>query len=105
MKRWIASILAAGLLTAGLGVAQQKGRVNQRQENQKDRIKEGVKEGSLTPAEAARLRERERVIAAKEARDRADGKGFTAKEKAAAERRQDKASKAIYEQKHDAQTK
>ena len=102
MKTILVSLLALGL--AASVFAQPKGRVNQRETNQKARIKEGVKDGSLNNKEAARLRTREGAIEAKEARDRADGKGFTAKEKAQAEHRQDKLSQDIYKQRHDGQT-
>ena len=104
MKKLLRTSLVAGLLL-GTAFGQDKGRVNQREENQKARIRQGVKDGSLNNKEAARLGAREAAIEAKEARDRADGKGFTAKEKARTENRQDRVSKDIYKQRHDGQTK
>ena len=104
MKQVFGAFLLAGLLlTSAYG--QEKGRVNKREANQKERIKEGREDGSLNNKEAARLRAREAAIEAKEAKDRADGKGFTNKEKARIEKRQDKLSEDIYKQRHDAQTK
>ena len=105
MKKIVVSVLAGAMLVGTLAVAQTKGRVNQREENQQDRIKAGVKDGSLTAKEAARLKARTAAVKAKEARDRADGKGFTAKEKAGIERQQDRISKDIYKQRNDKQTK
>ena len=60
---------------------------------------------AVVRTEAARLRAREASIQAQERRDRIDGGGYTAKEKARTEKRLDNTSKAIYKQKHDAQTK
>lgn len=105
MKHIISTTIAAALFLGFLAVAQDapKGRVNKRQENQGDRIKAGVNDGSLTEKEAKRLKAREGAVKAKEARDRADGKGFTNKEKAAIERQQDRISKDIYKQRNDKQ--
>ena len=107
MKRIVTSVLAAAMLWGTVAVAQNapKGRINKREENQQDRIKAGVKDGSLTAKEAARLKARTAAVKAKEARDRADGKGFTAKEKAGIERQQDRISKDIYKQRNDKQTR
>jgi hypothetical protein len=104
MKRIAISLMAGGLLL-GIAFAQEKGVIEGREKLQKARIKDGYKDGSLNNKEAARLGAREAAIEAKEARDRADGKGYTAKEKAQTTRRQNKLSEDIYKQKHDAQTK
>ena len=104
MKTILGSFLAVGLLL-GTAFAQEKGVINQREANEKARIKAGTKDGSLNTKEARRLKAREGSIEAQEARDRADGKGFTNREKAKIDRRQEKLSKDIYKQRHDDQVK
>ena len=106
MKRIIFS-LVAGALVLGTAAAQDqaKGVINQRQENQQDRIKAGVKDGSLTVKEAAQLKAREAAVKAKEARDRRDGGGFTAKEKARITKQQNRISKDIAKQRKDKQVR
>lgn len=76
-----------------------------RMENQQKRIKEGVKEGSLTKREAVKLEAKEAALASEARKDRKDGGGMTAKEKAKINARQNKLSTEIYKEKHDAQTK
>ena len=76
-----------------------------REQKQQERINQGVQNGSLTNREAHRLEAREASIEAQEQRDRADGGGYTAKEKARTNQRLNNTSKAIHHQKHDAQTK
>ncbi len=78
-------------------------RVEKRQERQQQRIDQGVASGSLTGKEAQRLQSQQTRIEAAENRAQADGK-VTRKERAAMEARQDKASRRIAKQKHDAQT-
>jgi hypothetical protein len=80
-------------------------RVNQRQARQSHRISQGVSNGSLTARETNRLQRREANIARYEAKSRADGHGYTARERARTQRMQNRTSRAIYHQKHDAQHK
>ena len=80
-----------------------KGRINQRKENQQQRIGEGVENGSLTAGEAARLEGKEARLNKEIRHDRKDGGGLTPKERAKIERQQDRVSKDIYRQKHDKQ--
>lgn len=75
-------------------------RIDQRQVEQQKRIDQGVASGQLTPKEAAGLQKRETKIAKDEAVAKADGK-VTAKERRKLDREQDRASKAIYKQKHN----
>lgn len=77
-------------------------RIDQRQVNQQKRIDQGVASGQLTPKETARLQKREGKIAADEATAKADGK-VTKAERKHLRREEDRASKAIYKQKHDGQ--
>jgi hypothetical protein len=98
MKYLALAIIAMSLL----GNTAEANRANKRQSNQKSRIHQGVKSGELTKREAHKLRKQQRGIERQEERANADGE-VTAKEAAKLEQRQDRASKAIYKQKHDAQ--
>lgn len=77
-------------------------RADERQQNQRARIRDGVKDGELTRRETARARKDQREIRRTEKRAKADGK-VTKKEKAIIEHKQDKASRKIRRNKHDAQ--
>ena len=70
--------------------------------NDRQRIKEGVKSGELTPAEAARLKTQEVKLIKERKEMKEDGTVTPAERK---EFRQDKKqlSRRIYRQKHDAQ--
>jgi hypothetical protein len=81
------------------------GRINTRQARQQQRIYNGVSSGALTPGEYARLQKRQSRLAAKEAQMRASGGGLRPRERAKLEAGQDALSRAIYKQKHDAQTR
>jgi len=76
--------------------------IDQRQQNQEQRIKRGIASGELTVREANRLIVQQRDIAATEARFKADGK-FTRQERAKVQHKQDKANARIFQQKHDVQ--
>jgi uncharacterized membrane protein YebE (DUF533 family) len=95
----ITAVLSLFALTS---FAQNTPKVDTREQNQKERIKQGVKSGELTKKETAKLATEQAKIRATEAAAKADGK-VTAKEKARIEHQQDKASKHIYKQKHDKQ--
>jgi len=84
---------------------QQNSTINSRQENQQDRIGQGIQNGSLTPGEATRIENNEKRMSAEEARMRAaNGGKLTAADRAKLDRQQAHLSKQIYNQKHDAQT-
>ena len=76
--------------------------VDQRQDAQHNRIKEGRQSGDLTHREAKRLHAEQRIIKHKEKRAAADGV-VTQKEQKHLDRMQDMASKDIKKQKHDEQ--
>ena len=80
-------------------------RINQRQNRQQSRIYNGVASGELNRREAGRLEAREARINRYEARSRADGGGLNWRERYRIERMQDRTSRAIYRQKHDAQVR
>ncbi len=75
--------------------------INARQENQQDRIAQGIKSGSLTPREAARLESQEARINGLESRLRQNG--LTPSERGRLERDLNRESRNIYRQKHDGQ--
>jgi hypothetical protein len=76
-------------------------RFDNRQTRQEQRIDQGVASGRLTPAETARLEGQQTRLAHAESRVESDGV-VTRKEAIHLEKRQDKASRNIYRQKHDA---
>jgi len=77
--------------------------INARQIHQQHRIGEGLENGSLTAREAGRLEHREARINHYEARARASGDGLNGRERARIAGMQNRTSRAIYRQKHDAQ--
>ena len=104
------NFLTAGLFVAfvsitSAGFAQTKTPVvRERQENQQKRIAGGVKSGELTAKETARLEAREVKIQQDKREAKSDGI-VTRKEKVKLHREQNRASRAIYRQKHDAQAR
>lgn len=81
-----------------------KSEVGQRQRNQQERIAQGVKSGQLNPRETARLEGRQAAIHKEVHNDRvANGGHLTSGEKAKVNRQENRTSRAIYRQKHDAQ--
>jgi hypothetical protein len=92
-------------LSLGLVAAQAPPNIKARQEKQDARTKAGRKSGELTKKEAARLVAKDAALDAKIRRDRKDGGGLTPRERAKIEKLQDKQSKDIAKQKHDAQKK
>jgi len=84
---------------------QPKTEIGARKENQQDRIGQGVGSGELTAGEASRLEGRESALN-QETRDmrKLDGGNLTSQDKALVDQQQDRLSKQIYNQKHDAQT-
>jgi hypothetical protein len=100
--------LAAGCALAIASFAATAGdtatpRVDQREAHQQARIDGGVASGQLTARETNRLDKQQARIAAVEANDKADGT-VTKAERRELHRMQNRASKNIVVQKHDAQT-
>jgi hypothetical protein len=77
-------------------------RIDKREANQEKRIEQGVASGQLTSREAARMERQQARVENAEAAAKADG-NVTAKERKHIAHMQDKDSKRIYRQKHDAQ--
>ena len=78
--------------------------INAREHNQRARIRQGVASGELTPAEAARMRGREAGLTAEKRAAKADGV-VTPEERRDIRRTENKDSRAIHRQKHDAQVR
>jgi hypothetical protein len=105
MKRIVISMTMGALLLGGASnVLLAQNEINQRQRNQQERIGKGVENGSLTAAEAARLEKQEAAIHHEVKTERkANGGKLTPQERRQVNRQQNRESKRIYRQKHDAQ--
>ena len=90
----ISSVLLAGTLSAQT--------INQRRENQQDRIAQGVRSGELRAGETARLEGREAGLNRQIRDDREDHGGrLTSRERVQVNRQQNRLSDRIYDEKHD----
>jgi hypothetical protein len=79
--------------------------INQRKENQQDRIANGVQSGQLTAGESANLENKESKLNQEERDMRTEDNGhLTANDKAALTQQQNKLSNQIYQDKHNAAT-
>jgi hypothetical protein len=86
-----------GALLTGTSFAQ----IRQRQENQQDRIGEGVENGSLTPKETSQLEHQETRLNKQIRHDRATGGGLSPQERRQINHQQNVLSQKIYRDKHD----
>jgi len=76
--------------------------VNQREENQQQRIANGIKNGSLSSQQAANLEKREASVQKQEQADMAKHNGHLTKaEQRQLNQRENRISKSIYRDKHD----
>lgn len=105
MKRTILTIL---IVAAGATAANAYGTstrdIDGTQANQERRIERGLRDGSLTRREAAELVNEQRHIQHLESRARADGR-VSRSEAEQIRRAQDNASRHIYQERHDGQTR
>ena len=92
-------IFTLALSTHAMGAS-----INERQDNQQARIKQGIISGEITNKEGIKLTRQQIKTQRKEARFKADG-NFTKKERAIVQRDLTKNSASIYKQKHDKQTR
>jgi hypothetical protein len=75
--------------------------VNQREQNQQDRIANGLKNDTMTPGQAAHVEKQEQHIENQEKRDMARNNGHLTKaEQKQLNKEQNKTSKEIYRDKH-----
>ncbi len=76
--------------------------VNQREQNQQNRIANGIKNDKLTPQQASNLEKREGAVQAREQKDMAKHNGHLTKaEQRGINRQQNRVSKSIYKDKHE----
>ena len=102
MKRTFVTFTAAFLMTTALAIAQNKPTINERRENQQDRIAQGVRSGRLSPRETAHLESREARLNREIRNDRREHDGhLTAGERKRINHQQNRLSKSIYRDKHD----
>lgn len=102
-----ATIVTAGILaaaTATFATAASADRIDQRQANQERRIQQGLRDGTLTRREAAQLEAEQARIRAMERAAERDGR-VDRHERARIEAAQDAASRRIYQERHDAETR
>jgi hypothetical protein len=103
MKRFTVNGLAACFVFVVTAAAMNAATVNQRRENQQDRIGQGVKSGQLTAHETASLEGKESRLNRQVRHDRRNDNGhLTAGEKARVNREQNTLSRNIYRDKHNA---
>jgi hypothetical protein len=108
MKRVLLSIAAASAVLVSLPAVASAApwqSIDQRQANIEQRIHQGLRNGSLTRTEAARLRDRYRDIVNLEANYRRTGGGLNRGERADLNARFDRLSRQVYAQRHDSQVR
>ena len=98
---WAVLVMAAFLAVP----AANAGTVNERERNQRERIRQGVSSGELTHREAARLRGEQAGVRAEERRFRSTGGGLNRWERRDLQHDQNRTSRDIHNQKHDGQTR
>jgi broad specificity phosphatase PhoE len=102
MRSTLLTLILTGALIGATGLAQAQ-EIQERKENQQDRIANGVANGSLTPHETANLEHKEAGLNKEIRHDRRqNGGNLTNKEKAQVNRQQNKLSRNIYRDKHNA---
>jgi hypothetical protein len=93
--------LAVGMLFAGAALAQTTGSTVQRDDNQQNRIEQGLQSGELSTREAGRLEHQEAAVEKMQSHALKDG-SLSDAEKARLRRAQNKVSSDIYRDKHNA---
>ena len=97
MKTLAILTLAVGLTVSSTSFATS---INDRQENQRARIAQGIESGEITKREGKKLVQQQQRIAKQEHKFRSDGE-FTAKERARVQHNLNKSSGNIYRKKHN----
>ena len=101
MKSMLLTLAVTGMMMTSAVIQAQE--IQQRKENQQDRIANGVANGSLTPHETANLEHKEAGLNREIRHDRRqNGGNLTNKEKAQVNRQQNQLSRNIYRDKHNA---
>jgi hypothetical protein len=122
ISKSLAVLAVGGLMFMGSAIAQQDNtsgagpgvvdpghprvnEINQREQNQQDRIANGVKGGQLTPGETQRLERGEQRLENNEKKDMAKDNGhLTKQDQRKLNREANHMSKRIYKDKHNAKT-
>ena|ERR1700757_3958021 len=122
IKKSLLVLAASGLMFIGAAAAQQDNtsgagpgtvdpghprvnEINQREQNQQDRIANGVKSGQLTPGETRRLERGEQRLQNNEKKDMAKDNGhLTKQDQRQLNKEANHMSKRIYKDKHNAKT-
>ena len=122
ISKSLAVLAVGGLMFIGSAIAQQDNtsgagpgvvdpghprvnEMNQREQNQQDRIANGVKSGQLTPGETQRLERGEQRLENNEKKDMAKDNGhLTKQDQRQLNREANHMSKRIYKDKHNAKT-
>ena len=103
MKSTLLGVAAVSFFAAAAFA--QSSEVGRRQENQQDRIAQGVKSGQLTAGETANLEKKESAVNQEVKADRAlNGGKLTAAEKKQVNQQQNKLSGQVFNDKHNAAT-
>jgi len=103
MKSMFLTLAVTGIMMSAANLALAQDDIQQRKENQQDRIANGVGNGSLTPHETANLENKESALNRETRRDRKqNGGNLTNNEKAHINRQQNRLSRNIYRDKHNA---
>ena len=101
----LTTCMAVAITTiACLASSAQAAGINERQAAQRDSIRAGIADGSLTRREAGRLRDGQVAMERKEQRFRSDGE-LTRRERANLQATADANRASIYRQRHDAQVR
>lgn len=110
MKNYIVTTIFAGALTMGLGYAQdetpgstpaEREHHAARVDNQRERIHQGVENGTLTPEQGARLQRRDTRINQEARRQAArNGGNLNERQEARIHRQMNRQSRRIYNAKH-----
>ena len=102
MNKLFTTLAVTGIFVVST-ISAQAASIAQRKENQQDRIAHGVKSGQLTPRETSRLENKEAAVNGETRADRAaNGGKLTPGEKAQVNRQQNRLSRDIYVDKHNA---
>ena len=97
MKTLVALALIAILTESGLSLAAS---INDRQQNQRERISQGARPGEVTRHEARQITKQQKRIASREAQFKSDGV-YTKRERASIQHSLNKSSANIYRKKHN----
>jgi len=100
LMKWFAVAALVAAMVPVCGLAQS---INDRERNQQQRIRQGIRGGELTRQEALRLEREQARIRFAEARARRSGGEFTPRERTRIQRELNQSSRHIRRQKHDRQ--